>query len=562
MADKYDADQLKALLAKGHALPPATEGGDPRYPIDDAEDLDNAIHAVGRGTGDHDDIRKYIIGRAKDLGKSDEIPENWNADGSLDESKSIVLTVEHGNARFQVKHTPAELREQWYSDLRDNLCDALQACYGDDDGDSDLYVVDCSENHVVWESWSASPGMGTYMQAFVCLDDGSITLLGDPTPVTTHTTYEPCDQPQYISGAGAIMSARKKDRRAKPRHRSDNVPGPGREFRMFAAQGLEVREMPGGGSNSMVITGLPIRYGVPYEVQDMFGAFSETMHRGVCKDVLGSKDLDVRFLFNHDGLPLGRTSAGTLHIEENDNGLAMAVELDLRQNLANDLAIAIERKDVTQMSCGFVVARDKWSSDMQTRDIYSLRELFDVSAVTYPASPSTSIEIGQRMWEQMPVESRARVRRMWSVGAELREGKVLSSTNAKLLQDGLDALARVDTDGLSNLSQHAEHVERAKTNLAAVLAAATPVNLDDDGTLESTSGADPGPSIRKDKMTKEEKLQAKKEKRRIAEEKRQAKEEKRAAEDARLAPARRLRLMEESHKDKARLSKLPKRPAA
>jgi hypothetical protein len=52
--------------------------GDPSYPIGDVEDLENAIHAVGRGKGDHDAIRSYIKGRAKALGKTDLIPDGWD----------------------------------------------------------------------------------------------------------------------------------------------------------------------------------------------------------------------------------------------------------------------------------------------------------------------------------------------------------------------------------------------------------------------------------------------------------------------------------------------------
>lgn len=78
---KYDAQTLRQMLDKGEAM--ANASGDPSYPIGDKEDLSNAIHAVGRGQGDHDKIRAYIIRRAKDLGASDEIPDDWNSDGSV-----------------------------------------------------------------------------------------------------------------------------------------------------------------------------------------------------------------------------------------------------------------------------------------------------------------------------------------------------------------------------------------------------------------------------------------------------------------------------------------------
>ncbi len=95
---KYNADDLKKLKAKGHTFPGTTS-----YPIDDAEDLQNAIHAVGRGGADHDSIRKYIIARAKAMGLSSKIPDNWNADGSL---KSANAAGRYGESRSPL-HAPA-----------------------------------------------------------------------------------------------------------------------------------------------------------------------------------------------------------------------------------------------------------------------------------------------------------------------------------------------------------------------------------------------------------------------------------------------------------------------
>lgn len=87
---KYTADQLRSMLAKGQAFKNAN--GEPSYPIGDAEDLGNAIHAVGRGGADHDAIRKYIITRAKAMGLSSKIPGNWAADGSVSQNSAVVDT--------------------------------------------------------------------------------------------------------------------------------------------------------------------------------------------------------------------------------------------------------------------------------------------------------------------------------------------------------------------------------------------------------------------------------------------------------------------------------------
>lgn len=88
---KYDAEQLKEMLAKGHAFKNAK--GEPSYPIADEEDLKNAIRAVGRGGASHNAIRRYIMGRAKALGLSSLIPDSWGADGSISEAKSAAPDI-------------------------------------------------------------------------------------------------------------------------------------------------------------------------------------------------------------------------------------------------------------------------------------------------------------------------------------------------------------------------------------------------------------------------------------------------------------------------------------
>lgn len=82
---KYSADDKKAMLAKGQAMKNAS--GDPSYPIADVSDLKKAIHAVGRGGASHDAVRRHIIKRAKALGQSDLIPDNWNSDGTMKETE-------------------------------------------------------------------------------------------------------------------------------------------------------------------------------------------------------------------------------------------------------------------------------------------------------------------------------------------------------------------------------------------------------------------------------------------------------------------------------------------
>jgi hypothetical protein len=89
---KYSAEQLRQMLKDGKAL--RNPQGDPSYPIGDKEDLQNAIHAVGRGSGDHDAIRAYIKRRAAALGASDLIPDNWTSGGSSKAAETEETVVD------------------------------------------------------------------------------------------------------------------------------------------------------------------------------------------------------------------------------------------------------------------------------------------------------------------------------------------------------------------------------------------------------------------------------------------------------------------------------------
>lgn len=74
---KNDTADRKHKAATGAAM------SDGSYPIASEADLDKAIRAVGRGGSSHNAIRKHVISRARSLGASSKIPDNWNSDGSL-----------------------------------------------------------------------------------------------------------------------------------------------------------------------------------------------------------------------------------------------------------------------------------------------------------------------------------------------------------------------------------------------------------------------------------------------------------------------------------------------
>lgn len=118
--------------------------------------------------------------------------------------------------------------------------------------------------------------------------------------------------------------------------------------------------------------------------------FREQIARGAFRDAV--KTDDVRALFNHDpNVVLGRTSSGSLRLANTQDGLRYSIDLP-DTAAARDVAALIKRGDVTGSSFGFRVLDDDWD-DKQDPPLRTIRkvELYDVSPVTFPAYPQTSV---------------------------------------------------------------------------------------------------------------------------------------------------------------------------
>lgn len=129
------------------------------------------------------------------------------------------------------------------------------------------------------------------------------------------------------------------------------------------------------------------------KLSENLGGFREKIAPGAFKKTI-KKD-DVRALFDHDSkYVLGRNTAGTLKLSEDDTGLRMQVTPPEAQ-WVDDLLKSMERGDINQMSFGFYTISDEWEDMNKKEPIRTLREveLFDVSVVTYPAYPDTSVAI-------------------------------------------------------------------------------------------------------------------------------------------------------------------------
>ena len=153
------------------------------------------------------------------------------------------------------------------------------------------------------------------------------------------------------------------------------------------------------------------------------GAFSRALAEGQ----------DVVALWNHDAnFVLGRRSAGTLFLEEDNHGLRVEI-LPPDTQWANDLAESIRRGDVKQMSFSFHTPEggDEWrtAEDGKLKRRLVDVDLFDVSPVTFPAYPQT--EIGVREMEHWLAELRRVAAIPVPQAAEGRGGEVSGADGQK-----------------------------------------------------------------------------------------------------------------------------------
>lgn len=99
---------------------------------------------------------------------------------------------------------------------------------------------------------------------------------------------------------------------------------------------------------------------------------------------------DVIMQYDHQGKVFARNSNNTLYLNVDDTGLFTAADLS-RSQAARQMHEEIDGGLVTKMSWAFTVAESKYNKDTHTRTITKIKKVYDVSAVSMPANPDTSI---------------------------------------------------------------------------------------------------------------------------------------------------------------------------
>ena len=146
---------------------------------------------------------------------------------------------------------------------------------------------------------------------------------------------------------------------------------------------LRVSEVRAASDDTLTVSG----YAAVFDDITDIGYFKERIARGAFEGVMQD---DVRLLINHAGVPLARTTNGTLDLEVDDTGLRYTARLaDTTEG--RDLYKLIKRGDISQSSFAFTIADEDWDRKANLRTITRMGALLDVSPVTYPAYPTTTV---------------------------------------------------------------------------------------------------------------------------------------------------------------------------
>lgn len=167
------------------------------------------------------------------------------------------------------------------------------------------------------------------------------------------------------------------------------------------------------------VEGYATTFDDPYVLWEYDGVqYKEVIDR----HALDGADLsDVIMQYDHRGRVFARTGkSNTLLIEPQEHGLFMAADLsktEQARSMHEDIAAGL----VTKMSWAFTVQEDSYDRDTHTRRILKIRKVYDVSAVSFPANPST--DISARSWLDGVIEAE-KAERLAAQAAERRKQRL------------------------------------------------------------------------------------------------------------------------------------------
>ena len=164
----------------------------------------------------------------------------------------------------------------------------------------------------------------------------------------------------------------------------------------FTRGNIELRAKPDGtGGTTYEFEGYGAVFDTPFDMWDPWGdPYVEVVRQGAFTQTLAASP-DVPFLIGHNdmGVPLARTRSGTMQLSQDTRGLHVLAQMDGGRSDVRNLASAVDRGDLDEMSIGFITmpGGQQWSPDWMQRDMLHLDlHRGDVSAVALAANTATA----------------------------------------------------------------------------------------------------------------------------------------------------------------------------
>lgn len=160
-----------------------------------------------------------------------------------------------------------------------------------------------------------------------------------------------------------------------------------REYRSIL-QPFKISENEKRFDTDFYVEGVATTFNKPYLLWEYDGIkYYEIIDRDCLK---GADVSDIIFQYNHGGKVLARQTNNTLIVEPTDEEMKMYADLS-KSNAAKDMYEEINNGLVTKMSWAFTVKEDSFNKETRTRTILKIKKIYDVSAVSMPASQDTDI---------------------------------------------------------------------------------------------------------------------------------------------------------------------------
>ena len=201
--------------------------------------------------------------------------------------------------------------------------------------------------------------------------------------------------------------------------------GKNREYRNMT---FEVRE--DGAEPSFLVEGYASTF-EPYKLIEIDGL---DYNERIMPNAFDEADMtDVVYRIDHEGRVFARSSAGTIKLDIDERGLHHITDLS-KTSGAREHFEDIEAGLYPQMSFAFTVGADHYDADTRTRIIDQIEKVYDISAVSFPANPTTEIHVRDYFDGVIEMEKAAEAERQKAEEARRRDLERREDLREKIME--------------------------------------------------------------------------------------------------------------------------------